>query len=308
MKCSCPKCNAGIDLGIQEIPAEGFFNKCPECSAGYLLKKESFARRALSRGNNITCAECGNELGPAIYCQNCHALYPDYYATEASSAAKKQLGKIIAILGSINRLGKTRKITYHHEKYTPAATKLNVKGTKHTGKPLQLTVISLILLVLLCSGGYFYYKNKLETSYCNKFISAVYIVKSAADLNINISKKISSDWKATQAPLAPKLSPADQSSIKGAMSDVELIMKELPKTPKKYEANRASLDKLYGSYMKLQTLTLSPTGTADTFAETTRKLDGEFRANGSALKSGLPEKLADAFEHGKKKYKPLNDM
>jgi len=301
MKCSCPKCSAAINLDIQEIPTEGFFSKCPECGSGYLLKQESFARRALRKVDTITCAECGGELGLTNYCQSCHALYPDYYATETISAAKNKLGKFLTRFKTVKRVSETAAPTHYQPLTAPAASKAK-------GQPLQFAVIGLILLALLGSGGYFYYQHKLETEYCQKFVRVISVIKSANDLNNRINTKVLTDWRARQTPAAPILSPADKGSLSRAKADVDLVMQQLTKTPEKYAANKASAGRFYDVYIKMHALTSAPTGSPDSFAEATKKLDDEFRKTGSALKSELSGKLVAAFEEGKKKYRDLGDM
>ena len=96
MTCTCPKCNAEIELDPADIPAEGSFNKCSACNTNLEIRKESFAKRALYKSTEISCAECGSPPGTSIYCQNCHAIYPEILVIETSSAAKKQFGKILA--------------------------------------------------------------------------------------------------------------------------------------------------------------------------------------------------------------------
>jgi len=310
MRCSCPKCNSAIELDIREIPADGSFNKCPECGTGFLLRKESFACRALRKGDNLTCAECGSQLGPAIFCQNCHALYPDYHATETSSAAKKQFGRILATLSAINKIGASKGSKPSHHEYKPSAdTKSAAPAAKKGGGQQTAFILTcLILLVALGAGGFFYYQNKKDNEYGEKYVRAIFVIKSAADMNKNLSAKIVSDWKAAATPQAPKLAAGEQKSLNSAMKDVDLVMQELPDAPEKFIASREALGTYLDNYKKMQSLNSSPSGTADSFAEAATKLDGEFRKSGTAMKSGFPQKLAEAFAEGKKKYKPLNDI
>jgi len=309
MRCSCPKCNSAIQLDIREIPADGSFNKCPECGTGFLLRKESFACRALRKGDNLTCAECGSQLGPAIFCQNCHALYPDYHVTETTSAAKNQFGKLLAKLGAINKITFSKSSKPSHQEYIPSPeAKSPPPAAKGRGQQTTFILTCLILIVALAAGGFYYYQNKKETEYGEKYVRAVFFIKAAANTNKKIATKIASDWKSAATPQPPKLSALDLKSLNSAKTDVEIIMNELPKTPTKFAASRDALGKFLDSYKKMQSLNESPAGTADSFAEAAAKLDDEFRKSGSAMKNGFPQKLAEAFTEGKKKYKPLNDM
>jgi len=309
MRCSCPKCNSTIELDIREIPADGSFNKCPECGTGFLLRKESFACRALRKGDNLTCAECGDQLGPAIFCQNCHALYPDYHVTETSSAAKNQFGKLLARLSVINKLGAPRTARQTHHEHAPSAdVKKAPSAAKTPSQQLTFILTCLVLLVALGAGGFFYYHNKKEKDYSEKYVRAIFVIKLAADLNKKISTKTVSDWKSAGLPQPPKLSALDQKSLGNAKKDVDIIMQELPPPPKKFSVSRDALGKYLDTYKKMQSLNTAPAGTADSFAEAAAKLDDEFRKSGTAMKNAFPEKLAEAFAEGKKKYRPLNDM
>src|SRR5512136_611053 len=102
MTCTCPKCKAEIELA--EIPPESSSHKCSACNANLEIRKESFAKRALYKSSEISCAECGNPPGTSIYCQSCHAIYPEILVIEASCGAKKQLGKIIASLNLLKKI------------------------------------------------------------------------------------------------------------------------------------------------------------------------------------------------------------
>jgi len=309
MRCSCPKCNAAVELDNREVPADGSFNKCPECGTGFLLRKESFARRALHRGENSSCTECGDQLGPATFCQNCHALYPDYYVTEISSAAKNQFGKLLSKLSAINKITATKGSRPSHQEYIPSPdAKPSTSATKGRGQQSAFILTCLILLVALGAGGFFYYQNKKNTEYGEKYVRAIFVIKLAAEMNNKLSAKIVSDWKAAATPQPPKLAAGEQTSLNSAKKDVDLVMQELPEAPEKFSASRDALGKYLEAYQKMQSLNTSPAGTADSFAEAATKLDSEFRKAGTAMKNGLPEKLAEAFAEGKKKYKPLNDM
>lgn len=309
MHCSCPKCNTEISLDIQELPEDGYYGKCPECGVAYILRRESFAYRALRRDEKITCALCGKNPGTSIYCKHCHGLYPNFHVTESGTAASKSLAKTIAKLKSFRKVGNRSTSTYHHLDLPSTATpKKATKGVKLPGQPVQLAATLLIILALLAGGGYFFYQDKLEREYCDKFVRAVYAVKSLTDLHITTCNKIASDWKALQTPQAPNPSPAEKGTINRAIKDLELAMNALPKTPEKYSANKTALDSFYAEYKKVETLTMTPSGTPDSFAEAVKNLATASSKSGSSLKNGLQGKLADTFATAQSKYKPLKDM
>jgi len=305
MRCSCPKCNANVSIDLTVIPAEGAYLNCPECSVSIHVSRESFARRALHKSTDITCAECGGELGTSIYCQHCHAIYPDYLIAESSSATKKQFVNFLSRLKAFNRISVKspqsgqEKVT--HEK--PVAD----KGIK-LPRQIQLAAVLLALVAVIGCAGYFYKQHKLETTYTANFVRAILGLKTAEDLNLNLCTKLATDWRTKQLVSAPRPSAAELTLINRARSDVDTLLKRLGETPEKFTASNAVLVKVYDSYSKLHVLTLSPTGSPDSFIETAKKLDEEFRRNAKELKAGLPEKLSSGLNSAKAKYKPLQDF
>lgn len=302
MRCLCPKCNAHIELDLDNIPAEGSFNKCPQCSAGFLVNRVSFAKRALHKGDEITCAECGTTPGTAIFCQNCHAIYPDFYVAESSSAAKKQVGKIFGFFNKLNAPGKTSGKAVSTDYGSVAPQK--VKGSKRSGLAATLVAV----LVLSLAGGYFWYKNKLETAYVENYVRTLFVIKSATDLDLKTCARISTDWKASMLPNPPQPTGAELNYMTGANKDVETLLISIGKAPEKFKTNSDDISKLAGVYKKLHAFATKPAGSIDSFSATTALLDEEFRKSAGSLKSRLPEKISTTLADSKKKYKSLEDF
>lgn len=309
MKCSCPKCKTDISEDLAEIPDDGVLLRCAACNTNFNLKKESFARRALRRGEDITCAECSSQLGPAIYCQSCHALYPDYYITETTSAAKKQLGKVLTKFKSINRLGKARTVSHQQSKYMPAATaKKKTKGIKLLNNPAQLALTLGILLVILGGFGFYYYQQKIENEYMGNYVKALFVIKTSEDYNIKLCEKIAVDWRTRQSATAPAPIAAERTFLSRGLKDSETTLNKARKAPKKYTASAEALVHLHEIYKKHQTLTASPTGSLESFAAASKTLENDFRKSAIALKSVLPEKLSAKLDAAKTKFKELQNF
>lgn len=303
MRCLCPKCNAHIELDLDNIPAEGSFNKCPECSAGFLVSRVSFAKRALHKGDEITCAECGATPGTAVFCQNCHALYPDFHVAESSSAAKKQVGKIFGFLNKRNGVtvkssGKALSTDYG------SVTPQKVKGLKLPGLAATLVAV----LVLSLAGGYFWYKNKLEAAYVENYVRTLYVIKSAADFDLKTCTRIATDWKASMLPNPPQPTQSELTDMKRGNDAIETHLKRIEKAPEKFNANSEDIAKLAAVYKKLHSFATKPAGSIDSFAATTALLDEEFRKSAGSLKSRLPEKISATLADSKKKYRALEDF
>jgi len=307
MTCTCPKCNAEIELNPAEIPAEGSFHKCSACSTNLEIRKESFAKRALYKSNEISCAECGSPPGTSIYCQSCHAIYPELLVVETSSAAKKQLGKIVASFNLLKaiKLGGPSKAHQDSYSHTPSPGKDKGKGVKLPGQPAQLAVILALLFVAAVAGGYIWYQNKIATEYSQQYVRVLLGMKTARDVDVAISNRVAASWK---AGASPTLTGAEQKSIALAKKDVDNLMQRIGKVPEKFTASNEALKKLYGSYDKLHAAAKTTAGTSETYASSVRASDEEFKKSAGELKAGLPEKISAILGESRKKYKPLQDF
>lgn len=306
MNCFCPKCSATITPDLRELPDDGAFLKCPECNTGFSLQRESFAKRALRKGAQISCAECGSPVGTTIHCHICHALYPDYYVTETSSAAKKKLDRLIAAMNRPRH--KVAQATQPHETRQMSAATPTVQGTKPRGKSLQFAITVIVLLALLGGGGFYYYQDKTEKEYAEKYVRTLFIIKTAADLNIRLSTKFVNDWQASRAPNAPGLTAQELKSLKSAKSDVEIQMTRIDNAPQKLSPSRDAISAYHASYLKLHALTVSSPASLDSFASSAKRLEDNFRRAGKELKSGMPEKIAVTFKENLTKYTTLQEL
>jgi hypothetical protein len=305
MNCSCPKCKNRVTPDVPVIPAEGCFTKCPECNTGFQVRTESFARRALHKGDDISCANCGSSLGPSIYCPGCHALYPDYLVTESSSAASRQLGRILAIFKKSIKLGsKAPKAPSHRDVSGPEPKRA---GIKLPGKPLQLAVSLVIVIACIGGGGFFYYQNKVETETAENYVRALFGIKSIRDLSIKVSTKVVTDWK-NQPATTPRLSAGELTSLTRARADIDILMKRLESTPEKFAPSKAALLKLNDTSIKLQNSATSPAGSPTTYGDNVKKWDDEFSRTAGEVKSTMLPRITETFNASKTKYKSLQDF
>jgi len=305
MTCSCPKCNDKIALDPIDIPADGSFNKCSACGTNFVVRKESFARRTLHKSAEISCAECGSHPGISIYCQNCHAIYPDFLVIDTSSATKRQLGRLSKALSSFNNLKLGGSANPSIDSYGASTSKpVKSSGVHLSGKYAQIIII-LVIISLLGGGGYYWYQDKLATTYTGNYLRAILGIKMARDLDLRISARIVADMKkgATAA-----LTAAEQKSAASAQKDVETLMKKLDKVPENFTASNDSLNKLYAAYSELHTAVTVPSGSSDIYAGTVKTIDDDFRKSAQELKSGLPEKISSRLSESTKKFKSLQDF
>jgi hypothetical protein len=308
MTCTCPKCKAALELDVVEIPAEGHLQKCPACQANVAVQKESFAKRALYQNPEIYCAECGNNPGSSIYCQNCHAIYPDILTVATASAAKRQLDKITAALKKLNYKFKPQSSgkSYNIDDFaTPATGKKAKAGIKLPGTTAQLVISLVLLLGALITGGYFWYQDKIMTEYSRNYVKVLHGVKGARDLDVAISASLVATWKGggNSALTDDQLKTAASSK-----KDVAALMGRLGKVPKQFTASNNALIKLLDSYEKLHTATTSHPVSADIYADDVKKMDTEFVKSSRELKAAMPDKIAVVFNASKAKFKLLQDF
>ena len=306
MTCSCPKCNNQIALDPTDIQPEGSFNKCSECGTNITIRKESFAQRALHKGDEITCAECGSKPGSSIYCQNCHAMYPDFLLIETSSVAKRKLSKIVASLNALKnfKLGGATKV-YGDSYAAEPLSQGKAKAVQPPRNPVQLFMAVVVIIALTAGGGYYWYQEKEATKYTQNYVRALLGIKLARDLNIKMSGRLSGEMR---TGASTSLTAAEQKAATSAKRDVDSLMKRLDKIPAKFTPNNDALNKLYGSYANLHTTVTSPPGPSDIYAASIKKIDDGFIKTARELKSGLPEKISAQLSETSKKFKTLQDL
>jgi Acyl carrier protein phosphodiesterase len=307
MTCSCPKCNAQIEFDSAVIPPDGSFNKCSECGTNFVISKESFARRALHKNDEISCSECGSHPGSSIYCQSCHAIYPEFLTIETSSAAKRGFGKIIASLNLLKNLkiGGSAKPSYESYDTAPARPGKTKSIIPTPSGPAQLAVVLIVLILLPLGGGYYWYQDRMATKYTENYVRALLGVKMARDFDIRVSDRLSADMKKGGSS---SLTAAEQKSAELAKGNVDLLMKKIDNVPAKFSASDDSLKKLYDTYSLLHTTVTSATGSADVYSGAVKKIDDDFRKSARDLKSGLPERISTQLGESSKKFKTLQEL
>jgi predicted Zn finger-like uncharacterized protein len=306
MICSCPKCKSEFELYPAEIPIDGSFTGCTECGTNFVILKESFAKRALHKGDEIVCTECGSHPGPSIYCQSCHAIYPDFLVVEITSAVKRRLDKLIAAGNAFKNLkiGASAK-SYPNDFSAPSATAGMSKKLNLPGQPTQLIIVLIITLLLSAGGGYYWYQDKQSQKYTESYVRALLGIKMARDMNIRISTRLLADLR-TGKPSA--LTAEEQKSTESAKKDVGTLISQIGKAPEKFAANNSALIKLNEAYTKLQSTVKAPAGTSDTYAAAVNALDDEFRRSAKELKAGLPERISTQIAESSIRFKALRDL
>ncbi|MFZ3207473.1 MAG: hypothetical protein WA140_01390 [Geobacteraceae bacterium] len=310
MKCSCPKCDAGVELDLSQIPAEGISGKCPACNARYLISKESFVRRALRKAGEINCSNCGTALDHSLHCPSCWILFPDYFFAETPQTARK---KILKILQAIKNLELSFKPTYtqsyRSERTTYAITpKHGVKYSKAFFIKATLVVLALFLAI---GGGSYFIGLKAQRQYSANFFLALYVITAGTDLSLQTCSKLSTEWKTRMGRgqnVNPLISAEDEIRLNKIKGEVEKIMQKLNKPPRKFANIKNNLAKLNGIYLSSYSLALTPSDNISGLNDSANSLLNDFKQATQELKASLPKELAEDLPVAKAKYKSLRDI
>jgi hypothetical protein len=306
MKCSCPKCDANIQIDLPHVPENGTASSCPECTSRFWINRESFACRALKKEGKLYCAQCSNELNQQIVCPACGVLFPDYCVVQASKPVKRQLKKSRGTF-SFPMQPATQKMP---DIYTSG--KSSAKSSSKSRKSL-VTIISLLMLVVLLGGGMgvVYNMRKAEQEFSKYFVLGIYCISNGADLNLKQCAKLSADWRAKMSAgqnIQPRISPEDESRLSKGKVEVDNIMQRLNKPPKKFISAQAKIEKLYGIYTQMYSLTLAPPSSLAGFTDAVSKSENDYRQAVQEFKTALSPELSADIEKAKAKYKGLRDF
>jgi predicted Zn finger-like uncharacterized protein len=300
MNCSCPKCNAEIEIDPSQIPEDGTHLPCPECKGRFWIDRESYARRALKKEGKIYCDKCGHELDHSIVCTTCGVMYPDYYLVQAAKPPRRQVEKPEF---SLSFSLKPAKQTYAYSGYA--------KTGKKSAKPF-IIVASLLGLVALVALGLSSYKQmKAEEDFAKYYVMALYGIRTGTDLSLKQSARLSADWKARMAAgqsMAPRVSAEDDTRLGKVKSEIETVMKYLDPPPRKFVPAKDKLAKLFGTYTKLSTTVLAPAESLPGFTDSVAKAESDLRLAEQELKGNLPALLTEELQKAKSKYKNLKDF
>ncbi len=315
LTCSCPKCSAKIELELVQIVDGTTSNNCPACKARYVLTKETFARRASRKANEINCAHCGEKLDHFQYCHSCKALYPDYYVAEFPDAAKKRARQSRDIFGSLRnfsfewRSGSTPSMDYKPVLMNSEPWQESTAIWKK--KSLVLGVSTLVIIVLVALGVRYYFNVKAKQQYAKSYVMALYGIKMGTDLGFKLCGKISTDWTAksnTGQNVPPMITVDDENQMNNVKEQIDKYLQKLKDPPPAFAESNEKLLKLNESFVKLHAAALKPSGTVTNFVELTQKTGSDFKVASEDLKKNLPTELSAELSIAKAKYRGMKDF
>lgn len=316
MKCTCPKCHGKIELVLPQVTEEGAPASCPACKAHFTVHMESFGGRALRKSGEISCASCGEELGPQIHCASCGKPFPDYLV--AGLGRKKARGKITQFKLASSPFKKHYKPASQLPTLEAAMAQENVAASrrqdavaKRYPKNLVLAASVIVALALIAAGAGLYSKWKAETSYMKNYARATYVIQVGTDMSRKTCLKIASDWKANLDAgknITPRASKDDEKELQSVRAKLDLIKAKLSQEPEKFKSCNEKLAKFEGPYNNLQSLTVSPGNSLAGFTETLNKIDVEYKQAANQFKAGLPDELMKELQSASKKYRELRPL
>ena len=309
MKCTCPKCRADIELDLAEVTEKGSPSACPACKARLYVHRESFGGRAYRMTGDISCAPCGEPLGPDTYCYACGAPYPDYLVvSQGSKPATTARGKLKSTAAIIPAGG-----TSHTSQgsYVPKQAYAKAGSGKGLNKKVLTIALSLLLAVALGAAGFVTYSRmKAEKSYAQNFVKLTYCIHAGQARSLQACTKIASDWKARgeEQGTPPRMSIDQEKDFAILKSEIEALQAKVNKPPEKYRQCNELLAKLQDAAMKMQSVAVAPSPTIASLVDATAKSDAEYQKVVREFKSGIPEELMEELKTASQRYKALQTM
>jgi hypothetical protein len=310
LTCTCPKCSVKIELELTPITEGTTSYKCPECKAGYVLTRESFARRASRHAGEINCTLCGGQLDHSQFCPSCKALYPEYYAAEFPGEAKKRAHQSRDLFGGLRnfsfqwRSSKTTSHEYHPVLSDSEAWQEPV-SSGFSKKTIVIGISAVTLLALIALGVTYYNIVQARKQYVSSYVMALYGIKTGSDLSLKACKQISADGAVKGQTIPTRVSVDDENQLNKIKDQTDKYLKKLNNPPSAFADSNQKLQQLNALYNKLNSAAQNPTGTIQSFSELTQKTENEFQAAVETLKKSLTSELAEELKVAKLKYKGL---
>ena len=314
MKCTCPKCRQSIEIVLPEVTEEGNSASCPACKASFTVFKESFGTRALRKTGEISCSNCGNELGPHMHCATCGRPYPDYLV---AALGRRKAGKKAPKLKLQSSPFKKKADTTSQlpsldgtPSQLPPAAKKQAAGQGFS-KGVVLATSALVLVALIAAGAAFYVKKKAETKYMRNFAMATYAIQVGIDMSRNVCQRIAGDWKPgleAGKVVTPRASANDEKELARVRAKIASIKTNLSEEPAKFKDCTAKMAKFETSFEKINSLAMAPGNSLPAFTNAIDKLDAEYKQAAKQFKAELPPELLEELKSASKKYRGLRPL
>lgn len=316
MKCTCPKCQADIELIVpEEIPESGTTAPCPACNVKLNVYRESFGSRALHRTGQVSCAVCGAELGPQLHCQSCGACFPDFLVAQLGRRKARRQSKKVAL--SFSPLPARQKRAVALPSLDAALQPESVKSPSRKGiaagnsKAVQIAVALLVVVALAAGGTFYYFKMEAEKQFAKNYALAAFCLQAGIERAQKAGAKMSTDWKQRQDAgqgYSPRLSPEDERGFALVEAKLDPTMTKLTKPPEKFGDCTPALGKLRTVYDKWHGLVQTPGNSLQTFNDNSAKMDQEYKQAVREFKAGLPGSMREELTNASVKLRLLRPL
>ena len=284
MTCSCPKCNANIDIDLARIPSAGHYTPCPSCKSRFWAQKESFINRAFKKEGQIYCINCDAELGLSHICTQCSTLLPDYCLVQRTKPPRrKEESSGFSLDFSLPSLG------------GKSSAAISTNRSSAGGKALYIKIaVAILLVIAVVSGGVYYKKQKEENLYAKNYVRALNGICS--DKSFGLIAKMRDN-------VGYGLTNKDLDSLNNAKNEVDKRMTLLGKIPEKYRQQNEKIIALNNIYGKIHSLIISPTGSSN--FESAVSLENDFNKSALELRSVLSQDLIQEIRNSSGRYKNM---
>ena len=315
MMCTCPKCHAKIELELPEVTEAGTPASCPACNARFTVHRESFGGRALRKTSEISCAVCGSELGSQMHCAACGAQFPDYLVpTLGRRRSRRDTKKVKLKTSPFPQAQKPHsQLPSLEMSMKPEAAKSPAHAPAGARRPKILLVAAgvLVLAAVIAAGSVFFLKIKAEKAYAKSFVLATYCIQTGYDRALKASARISGEWKGKMdqgQPYAARPNLEEERDFGIINNKLDPAVRNLGQAPEKFASCNEKLSKLQAVYNKLRTLVLAPGNSQQAFADSTGKLEADYRQAVKEYKSGLPQEIMEELVSASLKFKGLRPL
>lgn len=313
MKCTCPKCQGKIDLALNVVSEEGTTASCPVCKATITVFSESFGGRALRKTGEITCAACGEDLGPQMHCEHCGTSFPQYLV--ACQGRKKAPKKAKVKLKSSPFKRSSKPADFASLDAAMSGSPLPKKLPAGGGKPLPKGValaLTVVLIMAAAAGGYFYYtKKKVEAAYMKNYARTVYGIQVGINMSRTVCQKMATEWKTSVDSgkvYTPRINMDDERELQAISGKLDSIKSKCAVEPEKFKGSNDKFARLEGTYKKMQGLALSPGTSLPAFTESMTKIEGDYKRAANEFKSSISPEIMEELQSASKIYRDLRPL
>jgi hypothetical protein len=316
MKCTCPKCQGNIELDLPQVTEEGTSASCPLCNAALTIHTESFGARALRRSGEISCAFCGNELGPQMHCETCGTPFPKYLVTclgRKKGRTKSSSVKLKSSPFKKRDIANSQLPSLDYALNQESSGRAKKPGLTEKKYPRNAVIAAsiIVLLAVIAAGAGFYNIRKAEKTYMKNFARATYGIQVGMDTSRAVCVRMAGEWQANVTAgnsSSARPSMADEKKLNSIRAKIESMKVKFSEEPKKFQNCNQKLAGIEAAYNKMQTVALSPGGSLSAFTESINKIDAEYQKSAEVFKTELPAELMAELQAASKVYRGLKPL